>query len=150
MSDDHGDPKDVYAAAVAELQDKAESQKLDEEYLSSLTPEEMERELRKRVPDESAGLWEPKSGRRRLAMYMVASQLLEEAKDLARRWRKEARRPLGVVGELAGQEAARLLKLNLMGQGNPGYDAVWGTLCSWLSLTAILIQRRSSRLTARE
>jgi hypothetical protein len=131
MSDDYDDPENthnwndegVYADAVAELQDKTERRMQDEEYLASLSPQELEKEIRRRERQEE--VLEESNTRMRKTPYMVTDRLLEEAKDIARRWRKEARRPLGVVGEIAEQEAARLLHLSLMGQGNPGYDGVW-------------------------
>jgi hypothetical protein len=49
--------------------------------------------------------------------------VLGEAKSLARRYRNLTGRPLGVTGEVAEYEAARLLNLNLAPARMAGYDA---------------------------
>jgi hypothetical protein len=50
--------------------------------------------------------------------------LLQQAKDLAKRYRDLTGRPLGITGEIAEAEAARLLNLELAPARNAGYDAV--------------------------
>jgi len=50
-------------------------------------------------------------------------QLLAEATDLARRYRKLTGRPLGVTGEVAEYWAATLLNLDLAGVRQEGFDA---------------------------
>lgn len=50
--------------------------------------------------------------------------LLADVKQLARRYRDLMGRPLGVTGEVAEYEAARLLGLELAPVRSPGYDAV--------------------------
>jgi hypothetical protein len=50
--------------------------------------------------------------------------LLQQAKALAREYRVLTGRPLGITGEIAEYEAARLLKLKLTSARNAGYDAV--------------------------
>ncbi|HJW24583.1 MAG TPA: hypothetical protein VJ576_06765 [Rhodocyclaceae bacterium] len=49
--------------------------------------------------------------------------ILQQAKVLARRYRVLTGKPLGVTGEVAEYEAARLLGLNLAPARTPGYDA---------------------------
>jgi hypothetical protein len=51
-------------------------------------------------------------------------ELLAEAKQLAVEYRQLTGRPLGVTGEIAEYEAARLLGLELSDVRQPGYDAV--------------------------
>lgn len=50
--------------------------------------------------------------------------ILSKAKRLAREYRHLTGRPLGVAGEVAEYEAARLLRLTLMPARTEGYDAV--------------------------
>jgi hypothetical protein len=51
-------------------------------------------------------------------------KLLEQAKQLAIEYRQLTGRPLGVTGEVAEYEAARILGLELSDVRQPGYDAV--------------------------
>lgn len=51
-------------------------------------------------------------------------KLLGEVKQLAREYRELTGRPLGVTGEVAEYEAARLLGLELATVRQPGYDAI--------------------------
>lgn len=51
-------------------------------------------------------------------------KLLGEAKQLAKEYRDLTGRPLGVTGEVAEYEAARLLGVELSGVRQAGYDAV--------------------------
>lgn len=51
-------------------------------------------------------------------------RLLRAIKRLARMYRELTGKPLGVVGEIAEYEAARLLGLELMPARNAGYDAI--------------------------
>ncbi|MCG3127580.1 MAG: hypothetical protein CHACPFDD_02445 [Phycisphaerae bacterium] len=51
-------------------------------------------------------------------------ELLAKIKALAKRYRDVRGRPLGVTGEVAECEAARLLGLALTDARNPGFDAV--------------------------
>src|SRR6478752_6589842 len=53
--------------------------------------------------------------------------LLEEAKALAKRYRALTGKPLGITGEVAEYEAARLLSLDLAPARQPGYDALENT-----------------------
>lgn len=50
-------------------------------------------------------------------------EILGEAKRLAQRYRKITGKPLGITGEVAEYEAARLLDLKLTQARQPGYDA---------------------------
>jgi hypothetical protein len=50
--------------------------------------------------------------------------ILAKAKKLAREYRALTGKPLGVTGEVAEYEAARLLLLKLMPARTVGYDAV--------------------------
>lgn len=50
--------------------------------------------------------------------------LLVEVKRLAKRYRELTGRPLGVTGEVAEYEAARLLGLDLAAVRTPGYDLI--------------------------
>lgn len=52
------------------------------------------------------------------------ADLMEQAKRLAKEYRERTGRPLGVTGEVAEFEAARLLGLRLAPVRHPGYDAV--------------------------
>lgn len=61
-----------------------------------------------------------------LPLLMSTSSLHElqrEAKDLARRYYKHTGRPLGVTGEVAEFEAARILNLDLADVRQAGWDA---------------------------
>jgi hypothetical protein len=49
--------------------------------------------------------------------------VLAEAKKLAQRYRALTGKPLGITGEVAEYEAARLLKVTLVEARTPGYDA---------------------------
>lgn len=51
-------------------------------------------------------------------------ELLADAKRIAKEYRKLTGRPLGVTGEIAEYEAARLLGIELCPVRQPGYDAV--------------------------
>lgn len=51
-------------------------------------------------------------------------QLLGDAKALAQRYRTLTGKPLGITGEVAEFEAARLLNLELTGARQAGYDAI--------------------------
>jgi len=51
-------------------------------------------------------------------------QILAQAKKLARRYRTLTGKPLGVTGEVAEFEAARLLGLELVPPRQAGYDAI--------------------------
>jgi len=50
--------------------------------------------------------------------------ILSEAKKLAQEYRELTGRPLGLTGEVAEYEAARLLKLELAPARTAGYDAI--------------------------
>src|SRR6266571_2994556 len=50
--------------------------------------------------------------------------LLSKAKQLAKQYRELTGRPLGVTGEVAEYEAARLLDVELSPVRQPGYDAI--------------------------
>ena len=50
-------------------------------------------------------------------------EVLREAKALAQEYRSLTGKPLGVTGEVAEYEAARILKLDLTPARNAGYDA---------------------------
>lgn len=56
--------------------------------------------------------------------YDNVLQVLREAKRLARRYRELTGKPLGITGEIAEYEAARLLDLELAVARTAGYDAV--------------------------
>ena len=51
-------------------------------------------------------------------------EILSEAKMLAQRYRKLTGKPLGITGEVAEYEAARILGLTLTPARQPGYDAI--------------------------
>lgn len=51
-------------------------------------------------------------------------QLLNEAKALAKKYRKLTGKPLGITGEVAEFAAAKILGLELVKARQPGYDAV--------------------------
>jgi hypothetical protein len=53
-------------------------------------------------------------------------KILLSAKKLARRYRELTGKPLGVTGEIAEYEAARILKVKLAVARNPGFDATEG------------------------
>lgn len=50
--------------------------------------------------------------------------LLEQAKALAKQYKALTGKPLGITGEVAEYEAARLLSLQLVQARQPGYDAI--------------------------
>jgi hypothetical protein len=50
--------------------------------------------------------------------------LLQQAKQLAKRYRELTGRPLGIAGEIAESEAVRLLGLELAPPRTPGYDVI--------------------------
>src|SRR5947209_6049526 len=50
--------------------------------------------------------------------------LLGKAKKLAQEYRRLTGKPLGITGEVAEYEAARILGVELMAARQPGYDAV--------------------------
>jgi len=52
------------------------------------------------------------------------SQILREAKKLARNYRELTGKPLGITGELAEFTAAEILGLELSNLGQAGYDAI--------------------------
>lgn len=51
-------------------------------------------------------------------------QILGEAKKLAREYREITGKPLGITGEVAEYEAARILNLELTPARHEGYDAI--------------------------
>lgn len=51
-------------------------------------------------------------------------QVLSDAKKLAQRYRALTGKPLGITGEIAEFEAARLLKVQLTEARTAGYDAI--------------------------
>ncbi len=51
-------------------------------------------------------------------------KLLSEAKRIAREYRQLTGKPLGITGEIAEYEAARILGVELMPARQPGYDAI--------------------------
>ena len=53
-------------------------------------------------------------------------QVLRDAKKLAQRYRALTRKPLGITGEVAEYEAARILGVKLTPARQAGYDAVEG------------------------
>ena len=53
--------------------------------------------------------------------------LLKQAKRIARKYYELTGRPLGITGEVAEYEAARILGLNLAEVRQPGYDALEDT-----------------------
>lgn len=57
------------------------------------------------------------------ATELEVMEVLREAKKLARRYRDFTGKPLGVTGEIAEYEAARILNLELTPARQPGYDA---------------------------
>lgn len=60
--------------------------------------------------------------------------ILSQAKVLAQRYRAVTGKPLGITGEVAEFEAARLLNLELTPARNAGYDAVDPTTHERLSI----------------
>ncbi len=50
--------------------------------------------------------------------------LLSQAKRIAKEYREETGKPLGITGEVAEYEAARKLGLDLCEARQPGYDAI--------------------------
>jgi hypothetical protein len=50
-------------------------------------------------------------------------RVLQGAKKLAQRYRRLTGKPLGITGEIAECEAARILKVKLTQARNPGFDA---------------------------
>ena len=50
--------------------------------------------------------------------------VINDAKTLAKRYRNLTGRPLGITGEVAEYEAARLLELRLAAVRQDGYDAI--------------------------
>lgn len=55
---------------------------------------------------------------------IAIGHLIVQTKRLAKEYRKLTGRPLGITGEVAEYEAARLLNLNLSEARQAGYDAV--------------------------
>ena len=51
-------------------------------------------------------------------------RILEQAKELAKRYRRLTGRPLGITGEIGEYEASRLLRVELAEVRQSGYDAV--------------------------
>lgn len=51
-------------------------------------------------------------------------KILRDAKQLARRYRAVTGKPLGITGEVAEYEAARILGVELTPARNAGYDAI--------------------------
>jgi hypothetical protein len=51
-------------------------------------------------------------------------EILQEVKELAKAYKELTKKPLGITGEVAEYEAARLLDLRLCDARQPGYDAV--------------------------
>ena len=72
-------------------------------------------------------------------------QLLGEAKKLARRYRTLTGKPLGITGEVAEFEAARLLNLQLTEARQVGYDIRLekGIPTAWRSKDAVFCRGRS-------
>lgn len=58
---------------------------------------------------------------------LLVSDLIQQAKRLAKEYRMRTGRPLGVTGEIAEYEACRLLGLRLAPVRQKGYDAVTKT-----------------------
>lgn len=54
----------------------------------------------------------------------LLGELIDGAKDIAKRYRALTGRPLGITGEVAEYEAARLLGLDLAPVRQAGYDAI--------------------------
>ncbi len=54
----------------------------------------------------------------------LIGELIDGAKDIAKRYRALTGRPLGITGEVAEYEAARLLGLELAAVRQAGYDAI--------------------------
>ena len=57
-------------------------------------------------------------------MHNVIHELLGRAKEIAREYYELTGKPLGITGEVAEYEAARILGLTLTEARQPGYDAV--------------------------
>jgi hypothetical protein len=57
-------------------------------------------------------------------MQSEVMEILHEAKHLARRYRHATGKPLGITGEVAEYEAARILSLKLTPARNAGYDVI--------------------------
>lgn len=57
-------------------------------------------------------------------MQSEVMDILREAKRLAQRYRRATGKPLGITGEVAEYEAARLLGLQLTVARQAGYDAI--------------------------
>lgn len=55
----------------------------------------------------------------------AVAAILEQVRELAIRYHQETGKPLGITGEIAEFEAARLLGLELSEARQPGYDALW-------------------------
>ncbi len=55
---------------------------------------------------------------------MELGKVIGEAKRIAARYRELTGKPLGITGEVAEYEAARLLGLQLCGAREPGFDAL--------------------------
>lgn len=54
-------------------------------------------------------------------------KLIEQARALAVEYKQETGKPLGITGEVAEYEAARILGLELADARTPGYDALRGS-----------------------
>ena len=52
-------------------------------------------------------------------------KILSAAIILAKEYKKITNKPLGITGEVAEFTAFKLLKLELTGARQPGYDAIW-------------------------
>lgn len=57
--------------------------------------------------------------------FQILGEIIQEAKRLARNYYSLTGRPLGVTGEIAEYEAARLLGLQLSEARQAGYDATY-------------------------
>lgn len=61
---------------------------------------------------------------KRSADFAELGKLLADARAIAKRYRELTQRPLGITGEVAEYEAARLLNLQLAPAREAGYDAI--------------------------
>jgi hypothetical protein len=59
-----------------------------------------------------------------MPVHMPIMEILKEAKTLAHRYRALTGKPLGITGEVAEYEAARILGLELAPARQAGYDAI--------------------------
>jgi hypothetical protein len=67
----------------------------------------------------------PKKSPKKIGLDLEkVGKLLNQAKGIAKEYRTITGRPLGITAEVAGYEAARLLKLSLCEPCQGGYDAI--------------------------